>query len=221
MLSQKILVDSGWLRVDCFYIRLIKSPEASQRNSHGGKSICSYQPQPGGKRQKESNKKRYTHYQLWNQERKKERKKERSFQQTRKKTLLSKKESLVHWFSWVLATQEKRRKPPRVFFISASSFFCLHCTRGFWVTRQWLYGSDNYAVFFSPHLRPSGINFILPGRPSSALRHWDVVEYSQVADSIHAKTWSNKKTAHMDSRGARRRRALAPRAHWIRPEFHG
>jgi len=41
-------------------------------------------------------------------------------------------------------------------------------------------------------------HFNLPGRPSSALRHWEVVEYSEVADSVHAGTWSNKKTADMD-----------------------
>ena len=39
---------------------------------------------------------------------------------------------------------------------------------------------------------------ILPRRPSSALGHWDVVEYSEVADPVHARTWSNKKTADMD-----------------------
>jgi len=43
------------------------------------------------------------------------------------------------------------------------------------------------------------MNFNLSGRPSSsALRHWDVVEYSEVADSIHARIWSNEKTADMD-----------------------
>jgi len=42
------------------------------------------------------------------------------------------------------------------------------------------------------------INFTLPGRPSSALRHWDVLEYSEVVDSVHARTWSNEKTADMD-----------------------
>ena len=51
-------------------------------------------------------------------------------------------------------------------------------------------------IFF--HLRPFRINFTLPDRPSSALRHWDIVEYSEVADSVHARTWSNEKTADMD-----------------------
>jgi len=39
------------------------------------------------------------------------------------------------------------------------------------------------------HLRPSQarMNFTLPGRPSSALRHRDVVEYSEVADSVYAR----------------------------------
>jgi len=32
------------------------------------------------------------------------------------------------------------------------------------------------------------MNFSLPDRPSSALRHGDVVEYSEVADSVHART---------------------------------
>jgi len=43
------------------------------------------------------------------------------------------------------------------------------------------------ASVFPPHLRPFRINFTLPSRPSSALRHWDVVEYSEVADSVHAR----------------------------------
>jgi len=49
-----------------------------------------------------------------------------------------------------------------------------------------------------------------------------MVEYSEVADSIHARTCSNKNTADMDGRGARQRRALARRrlSHWIGPEFH-
>ena len=46
--------------------------------------------------------------------------------------------------------------------------------------------------------RPFRINFTLPGRPSSALGHSDVVEYSEVADSVHARTCSNEKTADMD-----------------------
>jgi len=54
--------------------------------------------------------------------------------------------------------------------------------------------------FFHP--RPSRINFTqaLPGRPSSALRHWDVVEswHSEVADSVRARTCKNKKTGDMD-----------------------
>jgi len=37
------------------------------------------------------------------------------------------------------------------------------------------------ALVFPPHLKPSRIKSTLPGRPSSALRHWDVVEYSEVA----------------------------------------
>jgi len=41
-------------------------------------------------------------------------------------------------------------------------------------------------LFF--YLRPSRINFSLPRRPSSALRYGDVVEYSEVADSVHAST---------------------------------
>jgi len=46
-------------------------------------------------------------------------------------------------------------------------------------------------VFFSTstdRLRPFRINFNLPGRPSSALIHRDVSEYSEVADSVHART---------------------------------
>ena len=31
----------------------------------------------------------------------------------------------------------------------------------------------------------------------SELRHWDV-KYSEIADSVHARTWSNEKTADMD-----------------------
>ena len=46
-------------------------------------------------------------------------------------------------------------------------------------------------LFF--HLRLSRIIFTLPDRPSSTLRHWDVVEYSEVVDSVHVRTWSNKK----------------------------
>jgi len=53
-------------------------------------------------------------------------------------------------------------------------------------------------IFF--HLRSLRINFTLLDRPSSALRLWDVVEYSEVADSVHARTWSNEKTVDMDGR---------------------
>ena len=81
-------------------------------------------------------------------------------------------------------------------FISASSCCGVNYTQWCWVTRLWSYMSDRCAGFFS-HLRPFRIDFTLPGRPScsNALRHWDVVKYSQVADSVHARTWSNKKTA--------------------------
>jgi len=41
-------------------------------------------------------------------------------------------------------------------------------------------------IFF--YLRPFRINFTLPGRPSSSPRHSYVVEYSEVAESIHART---------------------------------
>jgi len=55
------------------------------------------------------------------------------------------------------------------------------------------------ALVFLSHMRPSTINCTFPGRPSIALRYWDVVEYSEVADSVHARTWSNEKMADMDS----------------------
>jgi len=55
--------------------------------------------------------------------------------------------------------------------------------------REWLV---RWIVF--PHLRPSRINLTLPGRTSRALRHWNLVEYSELADSVHAdRTWSNKR----------------------------
>jgi len=54
-------------------------------------------------------------------------------------------------------------------------------------------------IFSRAHLRLFRVNFTLPGRSSSALRHWDVFEYSEVSDSVHDRTWSNKKTADMDS----------------------
>jgi len=47
------------------------------------------------------------------------------------------------------------------------------------------------AIWF--YLRSSRINFALPGRPSSALRRWDVVKFSEVADSVYDRTWSNKR----------------------------
>ena len=52
-------------------------------------------------------------------------------------------------------------------------------------------------LFFFPIWGRVRINFTLPDRPTSA--HWDVVEYSEVADSVHARTWSNEKTTDMDS----------------------
>jgi len=46
-------------------------------------------------------------------------------------------------------------------------------------------------IFF--HLRPSRINFTLPRRPSSALRHRDVVKYTEVADFVHSRTYQTKR----------------------------
>ena len=54
------------------------------------------------------------------------------------------------------------------------------------------------ALVYFFHLRQFKINFSLPGRPSSALRLWDVVDYSEVAGSVRDRTWSNKKTHDMD-----------------------
>jgi len=75
-----------------------------------------------------------------------------------------------------------------------------------WITENPLWPSLNFpqspgsgrtgvigvGSFCFPHLRPFKINFTLPGRPSSAIRHYDVVQYSdsEVADSVHARTCS-------------------------------
>ena len=48
--------------------------------------------------------------------------------------------------------------------------------------------------FNSYHLRTSRTNFTLLSRPCSALRHCDVVEYSEVADSEHARTCKQNKS---------------------------
>jgi len=45
---------------------------------------------------------------------------------------------------------------------------------------------DWYVRWFTfYHERTSRINLTLPSQPCKALRHWDVVVYSEVADSVH------------------------------------
>ena len=41
-------------------------------------------------------------------------------------------------------------------------------------------------------------DLVVQVRPSNALRNWDVFEYCEVADSVHARIWSNEETADMD-----------------------
>ena len=50
------------------------------------------------------------------------------------------------------------------------------------------------------HLRPSrtNLNFTLPSRPGSALRHWEVSDCPEVADSVDARTCPQK-TADIDA----------------------
>jgi len=50
----------------------------------------------------------------------------------------------------------------------------------------------------------------LPSRHSSALRQWDVVKYSEVADSVPE--FDHKKTADMDGRARGKRRGFSPGA---------
>ena len=72
--------------------------------------------------------------------------------------------------------------PPPFFAPSGLEFlFALYILKYYWVTGQWSYWADMCAAFFF-HLRTSETHFTLNDRPCSALRHWDEVKYSEVAD---------------------------------------
>ena len=79
-------------------------------------------------------------------------------------------------------------------FISSSCCCCFKCTC--WVNGQWSNGSDMCAALLFFHLWTSRTKFTFSSLPCSALRHWDVVKYSQVADSVHARTCSQINILH-------------------------
>jgi len=91
------------------------------------------------------------------------------------------------------------------------------------ITKQGSYGRVRCASFFSssePHMEKNGliacvrlfrINFTLPRWPSSVLRHWDVVKYSEVADSVYARNFIIQKRGLTQTVGcAASAGALAP-----------
>jgi len=111
-----------------------------------------------------------------------------------------------HWGTWALHLSGAFSLSQ--FFYENPGCYCFNCISCAESPDSNRIGVIGVLVHFFPHLRPSTINFTLPGWPSNGLIHWDVVEYSEVADFVHARTSSNKKMSVMD--GLRYSRAWWP-----------
>jgi len=78
------------------------------------------------------------------------------------------------------------------------------------VIGQWSYGSNRCTAFFF-YSRPSRTNTTVPSQPGSALRHREVVDCPEVADSVDASTCTLK-TADIDGRARGKRKGFSPEA---------